>query len=216
MAESVFPDLAERLSDVAGSIDALTLSHPTRVGIDGFCAAGKTTVARGLEAILVRMGRSVIRASTDDFQQPPPVRWQLGPDSPEGFYRHAVDFESLRKELLRPLGAGGTLRYRTATYDIHTLVPVHAERRSASPSAILLLDGLFLHDPSLRGALDFTVFVEASFETCIRRARARNQERREDAEEVETLYRRRYVPGFERYLDEVDPKARASVTILND
>ena len=207
--------LVKQLRSVAETLGSLELSHPTRVGIDGFCAAGKTSVSAALAAILSDSGVHTIQVSTDDFQNPPEIRWQLGADSPEGFYRHAVDFEALKRELLKPLGPDGSRLYRTSTYDIRALRPNLSEQREASSASVLLLDGLFLHSNSLRGYFDFTIFVQAPFEACIRRARERNQEGRVDADQVETLYRQRYVPGFELYLNEERPTELASATLLN-
>jgi len=87
--------LEAAVQDVKSRVLGISVSHPVRVGIDGFCAAGKSTFAERLSAALVGAGRRVIRVTTDDFQNPPEIRWQLGPDSPEGFYRHAIDFAAL-------------------------------------------------------------------------------------------------------------------------
>jgi uridine kinase len=95
--------LRQHVDQVIDRISTLTtLPHPVRVGIDGFCAAGKTTFASKLATALINKGFSVVRASTDDFQNPPEIRWQLGENSAEGFYRHAVDFHALRQHLLPP------------------------------------------------------------------------------------------------------------------
>jgi uridine kinase len=200
-----------QVDDLAKRILEFQLPHPVRIAIDGFCAAGKTTLARALALELRGHGRIVLRASADDFQNPPEVRWQLGRRSPEGFFRHAIDFGALRSELLEPLGPHGSLRYRISTYDVRALRPNVSAEYVAAPSSILLLDGLFLHAPQLAGCFDFTVFVSAAYETCIVRARMRKQEGLTDADEIEALYRERYMPGFELYIAEVHPEARASV-----
>ena len=183
--------------------------------MDGFCATGKTTLSRALATLLTRAGRPVIRASADDFQHPPEIRWQLGRSSPEGFYRHAIDVGALSRELLIPLGPGGSRWYRTSTYDIQALAENRSEQNEAPPGSVLLLDGLFLHTSALRSHLDVTLFVTAPFETCVRRGRERNQENRSSADEVEALYRQRYGPGFALYLEEIDPMSLASATIEN-
>jgi uridine kinase len=201
------------VGEIAGEILALERPHPIRVGIDGFCAAGKTTLGDALGLELTARGRSVIRACGDDFQNPPNVRYRLGNRSPEGFFRHAMNFALLRGELLDPLGPGGTRAYRTTVYDVlESRVNLSPQQR-ADASQILVLDGLFLHAPELAGCFDLTVLVEADFETCIARARARKQERYRDADEIEALYRERYVPGFDLYLREVQPQTRASIRI---
>lgn len=68
-------------------VDAIRLSHPVRVAIDGVDAAGKTTLADELVAPLRRRGRSVVRASADDFHNPRALRYRAGRDSPEVYLR---------------------------------------------------------------------------------------------------------------------------------
>jgi len=201
------------VGEIVERIVALEASHPIRVGIDGFCAAGKTTLGDALGLALRARGRTVIRACGDDFQNPREIRHQLGDRSGEGFFRHAMNFRALRDELLDPLGPKGCLAYRTSVYDVFASRMNLSPQLQATPTQILLLDGLFLHVPELTGCFEFTVFVHADYETCIARARTRRQERYRDPEQIEALYRDRYVPGFELYLAEVQPAARASTTL---
>lgn len=173
-----------------------------RVGIDGPCGAGKTTLAGRLQARLQKHRRAVIRACGDDFQNRREIRWQLGSRSAEGFFRHTMDFGALRRELLEPLGPGGDLRYRTSVAS-----PVATARRGD----ILVLDGLFLCSPELEACFDLTVLVEADEDLCVQRAIARGQERIDDPEEVRRLFHERYLPGWRLYVDEVCPERRASI-----
>lgn len=191
----------------------MTAGHPIRVGIDGFCASGKTTLADALALKLQAAGRDVVRVSADDFQNPPEVRWQLGPRSPEGFFRHQIDFSALRTLLLQPLGPNGSRRFRSSCYDAHASRPNLSIERTASSAAILILDGLFLHAPALEHCFDFTILISAEFDTCLRRALSRNQERAEDLIDLESVYREKYIPGFELYCREVAPRERASSVV---
>lgn len=202
----------EHLNQIAAAIVGLDVEHPVRLGIDGFCASGKTTLSGGLAEILRKLGWRVIQVSLDDFQNPPEVRWQLGENSPEGFFRHAIDFESVRAQLLLPLSKAEG-QFRVSTYDIRNLRPNLSAMLPPSSFDAVLIDGLFLHVPSLRDLLDYSVFLDTNYETCIRRARLRNQEQQAGANEVESLYRRRYVPGFELYRQAVCPEEWATIVI---
>jgi uridine kinase len=198
------------LSLIATRILEVTAGHPTRVGIDGFCASGKTTLADALALELRAAGREVVRVCGDNFQNPPEVRWQLGRRSPEGFLRHSIDFPALRTLLLEPLGPNGSRNFRSSCYDVHASRVNLSVERTARDTAVLLLDGLFLHAPPLEHCFDFTIFVDAEFETCLRRALGRKQERSDDLTELEAVYREKYIPGFELYCREVGPRERAS------
>lgn len=201
------------LGPIAARILDAAADHPIRVGIDGFCASGKTTLADAL-AIELQAQRDVIRVSADDFQNPPEVRWQLGRRSAEGFFRHQLDFPALQALLLQPFGPGGSLRFHSSSYDVRASRPNLSVERTASRTAILLLDGLFLHSPALAEYFDFTIFISADLEICLHRALVRNQERAEDLAELEAVYREKYMPGFELYCQEVAPRERASAIVM--
>ena len=188
-------------------------AHPVRVGIDGFCGAGKSTLGVALATEVRAAGRGVIRATTDDFQNPPEIRWQLGDRSPVGFHRYQIDFDSLRSNLLEPLGPSGSMRSRTSIYDVRASRPNLSSEFAAGPGDVLLLDGLFLHAPALTGCFELTVFVSAAYETCLARARARNQEQAGDLDELEAIYREKYIPGFQLYCEEVAPALHASFVV---
>jgi uridine kinase len=66
-----------------------------RVAIDGPDAAGKTTLAGELEALIAASGRSVNRVAADDFLRPPEERYRQGRDSPEGYYVDSFDHAAL-------------------------------------------------------------------------------------------------------------------------
>ena len=162
------------------------------------------------------MSRPVIRVSADDFQNPPEIRWQLGKNSPEGFYRHAIDADAIREHLLEPLTGPHEFSYRTSTYDIRNKRPNPSTLHAADPASVVIVDGLFLFGAKLRSYWDYTIFVETPFETCIDRARLRNQEGFDGADDVETRYRERYIPGYKMYLDEVAPRDLANVVVEGD
>ncbi len=60
--------VTQLVADAAVAIAAFNLPHPARVGIDGFCGAGKTTFATALAGALAKHSLPVVSASTDDFQ----------------------------------------------------------------------------------------------------------------------------------------------------
>jgi hypothetical protein len=69
---------------IAARIAALSPGTFLRIAIDGVDGAGKTTFADELAFALLKSGRPIIRASTDDFHNPRAARYRRGKRSPEG------------------------------------------------------------------------------------------------------------------------------------
>jgi uridine kinase len=189
--------------------------HPTRIGIDGVDAAGKTTLADELSELVLSIGRPTIRASIDGFHRPRAERYLRGPDSPEGYYRDSFDSAALRETLLDPLGPLGDRRYRTSVFDFRADAPVAAPLRQASAKAVLLFDGVFLLQPDLAGLWDLVVHVDVDPEVALERAVTRDAPSLGSADAGRDRYRRRYIPGQAIYHRETRPRQRADVVLDN-
>jgi uridine kinase len=200
------------LQSVAERILEPSASYITRVAIDGVDGAGKTTFADELAEVLKTSGQEVIRASVDGFHNPKAVRYRLGRDSPEGFYRDSYDYGAFKGVLLGPLSPGGSGRYRTAVYDVATETPVTVPEKQVEPGAILLLDGIFLHRPELRPYWDASVWLEVAFEVSI----PRGAQRGTGSSDLHAPENRRYVEGQRLYLRESKPQRHATLVINND
>jgi uridine kinase len=203
------------LARLADMIAAIRLPHVVRVAIDGVDAAGKTTLADELRPLLEARGRTVLRATIDGFHRPRAERYRRGPTSPDGYYRDSFDYDALRRELLQPLGPGGSGRYRSRVFDLHADGPVGDPPASAPEDAVLLLDGVFLLRPELNDQWDFRVVVEVQTDEALRRALVRDEDLFGSPDEALRRYRNRYVPGQRLYLDEADPVSLADVVIEN-
>jgi uridine kinase len=183
-----------------------------RVGIDGVDGAGKTTLADALAATLTATAIPVVRASVDGFHHPRAVRYRLGRDSPEGFFRDSYDYPAMHRALLDPLSPGGSLRYRAAVFDHRTDRPVVAPEQRAEAGSVLVVDGIFLHRPELRRYWDLSVFLDVRFEVSI----PRGAQRGEGSADPLAPENRRYVEGQRLYLQECDPKAHATIVVGYD
>jgi uridine kinase len=203
------------LSAVADHLMVLQTPHPLRVAIDGIDAAGKTTFADALTHAIEEHGRPVIRASIDAFHQPRAVRYRQGKESPAGYYADSFDYPTLLSSLLRPLGPGGTRRYRTKAYDVIADAKVVAAWEKAPKDAVLLLDGIFLQRPELQAAWDYAIFLSVPFDIALRRGVMRDQSPDQTSEELTTRYLRRYLPGQRLYLEAIHPQDRAQALIDN-
>jgi uridine kinase len=189
------------------------LDHPVRVGIDGVDASGKTTLANKLAEQLSAAGRSVVRASIDGFHNPRAVRYRLGPDSPEGYYRDSFNLTAVRRNLLDPLGPGGDRRIATALFDFRSDSALENETIEAAPDAVLLFDGVFLHRPELAECWEVSIFLKISFSTMLERAARRDSGLFGSVEAVRDRYTKRYIPAQKIYLAECQPEKLASVVV---
>ncbi|HYX87745.1 MAG TPA: hypothetical protein VE753_00095 [Gaiellaceae bacterium] len=129
---------------MAALIGAVDRPHSVRVAIDGPDAAGKTTLADELAAVLRSRRRTVVHASIDGLHRPRGERYRRGPESPEG--------------------------YCPALFDVRADAPVYAAEAVAPRGAVLLFDGIFLLRPELSGSWDVRIFVSVGFDEVLRRA----------------------------------------------
>lgn len=199
----------EQLADLVGQ--RRRPGSVLRVGIDGVDGAGKTVLGDELAGTLTARAVPVIRASVDGFHHPAAVRYRQGRSSPHGFYEDSYDYAALHRELLDPLTRNGSGRYRTAVFDVAGDAAVDQAQRHAAGDEVLVLDGIFLHRPELRGAFDLTVFLRVPFATSVPRGAARDGGDPDPASTVN----RRYVEGQRHYLALCDPQGRADVVVDN-
>lgn len=206
---------AELLGHLAEAVGAVTVAHPIRVAVDGPPAAGKTSLADELAAVLRAQGRDVIRATIDDFLFPRLQRYRRGEYSAEGCYFDAHDHDALNRILLDPLGPGGDRRCRCAVYDHDTDTALSPAATVAPTEAVLLFDGVFLLRPELNDRWDLRIFVSTAFEKTLDRAVIRERDTM-SATEVERRWRERYIPSQQFYFATVRPTDQADIIVHND
>lgn len=203
---------AALLEFLADRIARVQRPHPVRVAIDGVDGVGKTVLGDELVGPLSRRGRPVIRASVDGFHNPRRVRYQLGRDSVDGYFRDSFNYPALIEALLTPLGPGGTRTYRRAIFEYRTDQAVHAAEETAATDSVLLFDGIFLHRPELLPFWDLSIFLHAPLEATIARVARRGG----GSAEVDAPENRRYVEGQRLYLRTCEPQRAASIVVDNE
>ncbi|HYZ99565.1 MAG TPA: hypothetical protein VE575_12490 [Acidimicrobiales bacterium] len=209
------------LEQLAAEVAARRHEHVLRVGVDGIDGAGKSTFADELAAILRDRDVPVIRASTDSFHNRRAVRWSKGKLSPEGFYRDSHNLELLTALLLDPLSAQPPAPYRRAAFDEPSDSPVDAPVETALPGTVLVFDGLFLHRPELRDYWDFSIWIDGERRVTEQRIDRASAAIAPGPPGLLDLLRScarlgRYVGGMRLYLDECDPRHRASAVVDNN
>lgn len=204
------------LERLAASIASTRTPHPTRVGIDGLGAAGKTTLAEELVPLIQRHGRPCLRASIDDFHRPGHKhRSASGAFTPESYYDEAFDYDAFRRLLLEPLGPDGDRRCRLAIFDSFNDRPFPELWREVDPDAVVVVDARFLFRPDLISHWDYTIWLEIDFDTSLERARQRDVAWVESEEKVVGRYLNRNFPAHRRYLADTSAPELADTVIDN-
>lgn len=170
-----------------------------RVAIDGAEAAGPGGVADALVDPLRAAGRAVRRVSGGDFLRPASVRLEHGRRDADAFSWSWLDEGGLRREVLDPLGPGGTGRVLPSLWDAERDRATRAAYVGLPRGGVLVLDGQLLIGRGL--PLDLTVHLSLS-EGALRRRTPGNA--------AWTL------PAYERYRAECFPDDSADVVVRWD
>ena len=112
--------------------------------------------------------------------------------------------------------AGGTRRYRTAIMEPVRRTAVTARASSPRTTRSWSPTGVVLQRPELDPYWDLRVYVDVGFAEVLRRGTARDQQWMDSAAAAEHRYRTKYIPGEQRYMDEVRPRDRAQVVVGNE
>ena len=182
------------------------------VAVDGLDGAGKTRFADALAAQLGIGHRAVFRASIDDFHWPRARRYALGRDSAEGFYRDSFDYTTLKRVLVEPFRTGSIGSFVLRAFDVKRDAPIQPKWSSGPEDALLVIDGIFLNRPELKGLWNYSIWLEVEPDTAEGRVIAR------DAEDFEhdIANPERYSGGQALYLAEANPRETATAIIDNN
>ena len=186
-------ELAERITGRTAP------GRAVRVLVDGAPAADPGTWADALVDPLRLRGRPVLRASAADFLRPASLRLEFGRHNPHSLLAGWFDLGALRRELLEPLGAGGSGRVLLRWWDPTADRSARAEYVTAPDGAVLVVDGSLLLGAGL--PVELSVHLHLS-EGALRR--------RTPAGEDWTL------PAYHEYARQVRPAATADVVLLVD
>lgn len=167
---------------------------PFLIAIDGRCAAGKTTLAAGLQA---ETGCAVIHM--DHFFLRPGQRTVQRLQEPGG----NVDYERFREEVMLPLGRGQGFGYRP--YDCKK-----GELTSGiwvEPGEIAVVEGSYSCHPVLWAFYDLRVFLDVEAGEQLRRIRIRG------GEEALARFREQWIPLEERYFAAFEIQKRCDLVL---
>ena len=199
---------SELFSKIIDEIESRKGEGVFMVGIDGVDAAGKTTFAASLSEELRKRNHEVIEASMDGFHNPREIRYRLGRDSPEGYYKDSFNINAVKVLLIEPLKEGRL--YQTKAFDYKTDLATPFTGALAEPGVILVYEGVFSFREELREFWDYMIYLDISPEESLRRGVERDPG---EKEEIERKYRVRYLPGQELYKVEAKPQEAADIIV---
>ncbi|WP_088229533.1 uridine kinase [Bacillus cereus] len=205
----------KHMKEIVDRILKLNLTHPTRVGVSGITASGKTTFANELAEEVKKRGVPVTRVSIDDFHNPRAIRYTQGKESARGYYEDAHDYTAFKERLLKPLGPNGNLQYETISHNLITDIPVQNEPLVALPNMVLIVDGTFLLKKDIEHLFDYKIFVDTDFEIARKRGSKRETEAFGSFEKAEKMFLNRYHAACKMYIDEHNPIGCADVVFQN-
>jgi uridine kinase len=154
------------------------------VGVDGRGAAGKTSFA-GLVAAVVP--RAVV-VHVDDFAGPGIAEW---------------DWERFRAQVSVPLLTGRPAHYQRWDWDRDE----GAEWHDVPTRCVLVVEGVSATRAEVRLPWDYTVWVDAPLELRLYRARAR------DGAAMMSRWLEDWLPSEDRYIERERPQERVDVIV---
>lgn len=174
------------VDEVADLVAARPPATWTRVAVDGAPPSRPEAFADRLAEGLRLRGRPVLRVSAHDFLRPASLRYERGRRDPDARYDDWLDAGGLTREVLAPLGPGGSGRVLPSLWDAAADRATRAAYVELEPGGVLVLDGELLLGRGL--AFEHTVHLWLSRPALARRFA--------DAWAL---------PAFERYDAEVRP-----------
>ena len=164
------------------------------IAIDGPCASGKTTMAERLEAVT---GAGIVHM--DDFFLPGELRTPARLGEPGG----NVHYERFLEEVSLPLKRGEDFSYRC--FDCSTMT--FAKERPVSSREMVIVEGSYSCHPIFGNYADIRVYIDVAPEEQLERIRKR------DGEQAIKVFKERWIPMEEAYLETYPIKAQADIVM---
>ena len=163
----------------------------------GFAAPG--SLAAQIADRLPIEGRAAVVVPAVGFYRPASVRLEHGRTDPDARYTDWLDVRALAREVLDPVGPGGSGEHLPVLWDLDRDRAVRARRVPMPPDGVLLVPGALLQGVGLA----FDVVVHLRMSPAARRRLTPSEQAWE-------------LPAYDRYDAEVDPAALADAVVLAD
>jgi hypothetical protein len=151
------PGLVDELAEIIAARPVAGAA--LRVAVDGASATEPTVLARDLIDPLRERGRPVTVITAETFWRDASLRLEYGREDPES-YLQWLDAAALRREVLEPLGPGGSGLFLPSLRDPLTNRATRVPSVAAAPGAVVIVAGPLLLGRDL--PFDLTVHLALS------------------------------------------------------
>jgi uridine kinase len=147
----------------------------------------------------------------EDFHRSRAERYRDGRESPTSFYRDSFDYRTFSRVLIDPFRMAGSTGFQTTAWDVKRDAPTVTRWITGQPDGVLIVDGVFLNRPELRGIWNYSILLEVPWDV----AYARLAERDARDPDPDALANARYREGQELYFAEANPRQYATALVDN-
>lgn len=183
------------------------------VAVSGIDGSGKGWVTARIFTELRNAGAKAANINIDGWLNLPAKRFSRT-DPAENFYLHAIRFDDMFAQLVLPLRDHRSVHVE-ADFAEETATAFKKRVYDYSDIDVILLEGIYLLKQEFRRYYDFSVWIECSFATALKRALARGQEGLPPAEAIRA-YETIYFPAQEIHFKRDHPKQAATMIFNND
>ena len=203
------------ISTICVQVIERAVKRPFIIGIDGLSASGKTYLSNEIADALAIDGNSILRAGIDGFLNTKEIRNRTGEFDPDGYYRDCFDYKFLTKNFFAPIKRDGDSAEVVAQkFDLISQKSTWSTA-SLGEHSIVIFEGVMLFRPEINHFFDYRIHIEISSEMSLQRGLLRDASRLGGLAIAEKKYRRRYLPGQEKYLQLCQPKKLADLIVDN-
>ena len=164
-ARAISPELL--VAYVADAIDALPRDRHVAVAVDGAPPSGADRLSEQLVNELRLRGRAAVHVAARDYLRPASVRLEFGREDPDQFYTEWFDLRAIEREVLDPIGPGGSGRVLPRLWDAEADRAFRVQYVELKPGGVVLLEGPFLIGAGL--PFDLIVHLSLSAAALVRR-----------------------------------------------
>jgi hypothetical protein len=153
---------------IADYVAEPAFGHPTRVALDGPAAAGPEALAEAAAAVLRSRGRPATVIAASSYWRDASLRLEYGRTDLDSYAHGWLDVSALTREVLDPLGPGGSGQFLPALRDPATNRSKRSAYRRAAPDEVVVIAGELL----LGHGLEFDATVHLALSAAARARRS--------------------------------------------